>query len=164
MRRLLIVGAATGLVAAGGVALAEVVAVDPVSAPSFNGPVYAAAYRGGTVYVGGSFTGAVINGKTVARERLAAFDARTGALLNWAPSADADVRALAVDGETVFAAGDFTKISGSTRDAVAGINATTGALTTLKHSVSGQPSALAVGNGKLYVGGRLTAVDGRTRA
>ena len=164
VRRLLIVGAATGLVAAGGVALAEVVAVDPVTSPSFNGPVYAAAYRGDTVYVGGNFTGAIVGGKTVARERLAAFDARTGALLNWAPAADANVRALAVDGDVVYAGGDFDKISGTTRDALAGINATTGALTPLKHSVSGQPSALAVGNGKLYVGGRLTAVDGRARA
>ncbi len=164
VRRLLIIGAATGLVAAGGVALAEVAAVDPVTSPSFNGPVYAAAYRGDTVYVGGNFTGAIVAGKSVARQRLAAFNARTGALLNWAPAADANVRALAVDGDVVYAAGDFDKISGTTRDAVAGINATTGALTSLKHSVSGQPSALAVGNGKLYVGGRLTAVNGQTRA
>jgi hypothetical protein len=164
VRRLLIIGAATGLVAAGGVALAEVVAVDPVTSPSFNGPVYAVAYRGDTVYVGGNFTGAIVGGKTVARERLAAFDARTGSLLSWAPTADANVRAIAMDGDVVYAAGDFDTISGTTRDAVAGINATTGALTPLKHAVSGQPSALAVGNGKLYVGGRLTAVDGKARA
>jgi hypothetical protein len=163
VRRILLIGTATGVVAAGGVALAGVVAPDPVVAPSFNGPVYAVAYRGDTVYVGGTFTGAIVNGKNIARQRLAAFNARTGALLNWNPGADGVVRALATDATAVYAAGDFAKVAGTNRDSVAGINAVTGALTPLDHSVSGQPNALVAGNGRLYVGGRLTAIDGVPR-
>ncbi|MEU7901590.1 LamG-like jellyroll fold domain-containing protein [Actinoplanes sp. NPDC049118] len=158
------VGVATVVVAVGGAALAEVVSGAPTPSPSFNGAVYALAHRGDVVYAGGSFTGALVGGKTVARQRLAAFNARTGALLDWNPGADATVRALAVDGDTVFAAGDFDKVAGMSRDAVASIDANTGVLGALKHTVLGQPNALAVANGRLYVAGRLTAVDGMPRA
>lgn len=163
VRRTLIVGVATVVVAAGGAALAEVVSPDPATSPSFNGPVYAIANRGGTVYVGGNFTSAVVNGKTVARAHLAAFDARSGALLDWKPAADDNVRALAVDGNTVYAAGDFNEVNGQTRDAVAGIDATDGTVTAIRHTILGQPNALVAGSGRLYLGGRITAVDGTPR-
>ena len=164
VRRLLLAGVAAVLVAAGGTALAQVVSGKPTPSPSFNGPVYALAHRGDVVYVGGNFTSARTGGRTVARQRLAAYDVRTGTLLAWNPGADDTVRALAVDGSTVYAAGDFDRAAGTERNAVAGIDAGTGRPTRLSHTVQGQPNALAVGNGRLYLAGRITAVDGTPRA
>jgi outer membrane protein assembly factor BamB len=146
--------------AAAAVPLAE----DPWRAPSFDGSVYAVAQAGDTIFVGGSFTAAVVAGRRIPRQRLAAVNAGTGDLLPWRPAADDTVRALAVAGDTVYAGGDFRAVAGVSRRGLVGLDLHSGTLRGPRHTVTGQVNALAVGSGRLFAAGRFTAVDGLPRA
>ncbi|MCM4083502.1 hypothetical protein [Paractinoplanes hotanensis] len=158
---------------AGAVALAVCASAQPALAvvssfahrvtPSFNGSVHAIAYRGDTVYVGGSFTRMTIDGRTVTRNRIAAFSGRTGELLDWAPSADGTVRALAVTPGWVYVGGDFDEINGEERESLARIDAGDAEVGSFDHSITGGVRTLAVGHGRLYAGGAFSRVDGERR-
>jgi hypothetical protein len=115
-RRVLVVAAvllAAGMVLAGRGAGASVPAA-PRRAAGFDGRVRAAVAAGGIIYVGGAFTHATdVDGRVMARNRLAAVDAATGALLAWNPGADKTVYAIAVSGSTVYLGGDFTRVGGA---------------------------------------------------
>ncbi|MBM7807383.1 PKD repeat protein [Geodermatophilus bullaregiensis] len=96
-------------------------------APDLNGQALAiAASPDGTrVYVGGDFT--VANGQP--RNRVAAYDTRTGALVpDWRPSVSGQVRAIAASADAVYLGGTITAVGSASRTRLAAVSPTNGAL------------------------------------
>jgi hypothetical protein len=138
------------------------------------GYVNALAVSGSTVYACGA-------------NYIAALDAGSGAATFWdtnaspSPNYDsddpkdvgADVRALAVSGSTVYAAGYFTAVGGKTRNSIAALDASTGAVTPWNPNESlpadhegflfGCVRAIAVSGSTVYVGGSFDFVGGKAR-
>ena len=137
---------------------------DPV--PQTNGRVNTIAVSGETVYIGGSFTEVITqNGVAVARSRLAAINANTGKLKDWAPQVNRPVSALAVNGGRVYAGGVFTRADGERHNYVALIDAATGEVDHTFDAGTDLPvRALAASGGLLYLGGEFGTVNGEVRS
>ena len=97
------------------------------------------------------------------RNRLAAFDATTGALLPWNPGADNTVNALAVDATTVFVGGSFSNVGGVARARLAAIDPATGATiaTFAPPPMNNTINTLLRHGPALYAGGNFAITGGR---
>ena len=96
-------------------------------APDLNAQALtlAASPDGTRLYVGGDFTRA--NGQ--ARNRVAAYDTRTGTLVSsFAPSVSSQVRSLAATNDTVYLGGNFSALGGVSRSQLAAVRASDGGL------------------------------------
>jgi len=145
-------------------------ALDLAWRPDPNARVHALALRGNAVYVGGDFT--QIGGQT--RNNIAAVDASTGLATPWNPNATitsgstttatgAGVRALVVDGQIIYAGGNFTNIGGATRNRIAALDSATGDATAWNPDAGGTVRALAISGATIYAGGSFTTISGVTR-
>jgi hypothetical protein len=163
---LLVVGLVVAWLAAVVPAAQASVGAQPRPSVTFDGRVQILATSGTTVYVGGEFTHATdLGGNLVARSRLAAVDARTGALLAWNPRANKAVYAIAVDAArgTVYVGGDFSAIGTATRHRLAALDALSGAVSAWNHQADARVRALDVSASRLYAGGQFTTIDGASR-
>jgi WD40 repeat protein len=138
--------------------------------PRANNIVRTLALSGSTVYVGGLFTSLSPNGGTaVTRNRLAAVDAGTGAVITaWDPRANDRVNTLAVSGSTVYVGGFFTSLSpnGGTsvpRNHLAALNASTGVATSWNPNSSNAVWILTEQSGTIYAGGDFISIGGDVR-
>ncbi len=134
--------------------------VDATFSTVITTTISAMALRTSTLYIGGSFV--MVNG--VARNRLAAVNATTGALLDWNPNVNNIVSAIALDPTgattTIFVGGSFTTTTGNiTRRRVAAWDPN-GALTSWNPDVNNTVSAVTFDpssvTSSIFVGGSFT--------
>jgi PKD repeat protein len=128
-------------------------------APTLNaqGLTIAASTDGTRIYVGGDFTTA--NGVT--RNRIAAFDATSGALVTtFGPGVNGRVRSIVVTADTVYVGGSFNSTGGQSRLRLAAYATSNGALRTWAPSADQEVMALTVvPNLEVVVGGHFTTMN-----
>ncbi len=148
------------------------VSADALPTVQVNGVVWAQVVVGNTVYATGSFSqarpaGAAAGTSQTARSNILAYNLSTGALITtWAPTLNAQGLAItaAPDGSVIYVGGEFTSVSGLTRNRIVALNPTTGAVsTTFTSGVGARVRALAVTSDTLYAGGDFTSTGGLAR-
>jgi hypothetical protein len=130
-------------------------------APSLNatGRALAASPDGTRIYVGGEFTS--VSG--VARQRIAALDATSGAVVtSFNAGTNSRVNAVAVSGSTVYAGGAFSTANGASRARLAAFSAANGAVIGWNPGADSRVLTLAApaASGKVVAGGAFTTLGG----
>ncbi|PWU19207.1 MAG: hypothetical protein C5B50_07090 [Verrucomicrobia bacterium] len=134
--------------------------VDPNWAPVVaGGRVYSLILSAGTLYVGGGFTN--VSGQT--RNRLAALDSSSGALLSWNPNANSNVRTMALTSSNMYIGGEFTTLGAQTRNHIGAVDLTMGQLAAWNPGAGDWVYAMTLSAGHLYVGGYFTSMSGQSR-
>ncbi|MBK8739089.1 MAG: fibronectin type III domain-containing protein [Betaproteobacteria bacterium] len=111
------------------------------------------------VYLGGQFSG--LNNPAYTRVGIAAVSTATGVVNAWnpgstPPNGGGTVRALVLDGTTIYAGGEFTGIGSAARNHAAGIDTTTTAITQITQSSGTTATAQVASTADLVVGGFIT--------
>lgn len=122
--------------------------------------VYALQRRENQMYISG-FLKDIDHGNTLF---LAAVDLRSGRMTGWSPQpVGGTALALSVEGQEVWAGGNFVGFAWESRSGFAALDATTGAVTDWSPRVEGQALAFARKDNTLYIGGSFQSVGGLPR-
>jgi Chitobiase/beta-hexosaminidase C-terminal domain/Fn3 associated/Domain of unknown function (DUF5122) beta-propeller len=139
--------------------------VEPTWDPNANGPVYALALAGGTIYVGGAFT--TIGGAS--RNNIASVATADGSIDGaWDVDPDGTVRALVLSGGVLYLGGDFINVNvnagAQTRHYIAAVDTADAGnedvATAWNPDADGIVRSMLVSAGTIYVGGDFTSFNG----
>ncbi|HWB27631.1 MAG TPA: T9SS type A sorting domain-containing protein [Chitinophagaceae bacterium] len=92
------------------------------------------------------------------RQDLFAIDKKTGLLSTWAPNPDDDVSALHIENGVLYAGGNFSKISGKSRNFLAGFNLISLNLTGWNPKLDGAVNCINSSDSTIWVGGSFSSV------
>lgn len=122
------------------------------------GSVSTIALSGDYLYIGGSFSSST-------NDYLAKVNKNTGVIDDsWDPQPNDIIRHVAIDGSSIFAAGDFTTIGGQSRNYLAKLNNSTGAADgSFDPSPNDIVNSLCVSGSNIYVGGDFTTIASQSR-
>jgi hypothetical protein len=131
---------------------------------NLDGGIYCMVLSGNTLYLGGSFSKV---GGTV-RNYLAALEASTGRVTDWAPQVASYtymfvIRSLAVSKQIVYVGGNFHSISGVARSNIAAVDATTGDVLPWNPTADNEVWSLLVRETTVYAGGQFNNIGGQNR-
>lgn len=129
--------------------------------PTVNGQVreVTASPDGSRIYIGGSFT--QVNGQP--RNRIAAFDTATGALISsFRPNITSSVRGITVTADAVYVGGSFASVGGQARQNLAAFRPSDGALLGWAPTANRPVHALDVTEDGRYIiaGGHFETING----
>jgi uncharacterized repeat protein (TIGR01451 family) len=129
--------------------------------PDPGGSILSFSIDGDQLYLGGS--GLRLNGQK--RQKLAAFDAMTGAVTDWVPqiALQGYVKTLAVSGNVVFAGGGFKSPDHPRVKNLVAVEKKTGRLTPWRMEADSTVKALAMEKDLVFVGGDFNQVGGLPR-
>lgn len=150
------------------------VTADALPTVQIDGVVWQQTVIGNTVYAVGKFStarpaGAAPGSQTVSRKNILAYNLQTGALISgFAPTLNAQALTITTspDKSRLYVGGDFTSVSGVTRNRVVALNPTTGAVISgFAPRVNGTVRAVVATADTVFVGGTFTTVGstGRSR-
>lgn len=131
--------------------------------PGMNSYVNALSISNNNIlYVGGYFT--MVANNTIARNRLAAYNATSGALTSWAASADNTVFAVAASTDSTYVGGDFGNLNGSARTRFGAVRTSSGTtLLPVNTAMDQRVQSHYIANRVLLVGGYFDNIDGNPR-
>jgi hypothetical protein len=137
-----------------------------------NGRVNDILYVGRRVYFVGAFTRVRSGATTRVRNRAAACNVRTGAILPWNPNLDRRAFRLArapaggPSAGDIYIGGEFNSVRGKIRRKIAKVGPKSGKARPWKPIVGGKVRALAVSQSglRVFVGGPFLRVNGRARS
>lgn len=96
------------------------------------------------------------------KSNLLAINRHTGLVENWAPNPDWDVTALHIADNRLYVGGNFTTISGQSRNGVATYDLNTLSLLNWQSSIGGNVRAIKSDDSLIYLGGSIQILGGST--